>query len=367
MENLTDMTKTSKMGYFVDETQKKRQGHIDLSTIERIEKVVFPVGKVEEESGKCWGFILHTHKNGRKWVLKAASHEIREEWCARLSMIAGLLHEPIAPDTITWQKSQASKNWKEALAKRQRIYVDAKVPCWKREEDELTGSPYTVFVVQVKTNAAYLFEQQTDFSVAHRYSDFLKLSQDLLVYLKPAGVPVPYIPPRGYTNRFSGAILEERRQSFEALLEFWLNLFGDVNRIALPLLDFLKPRSGFDVPCPYIPAKYELGNIVDCNMVKLPPILRFQPGVGFPERLHALNLWLSTREPEELYAQVSCFFATKVIETIGGLSVNHRMEVAKMLVSCVNDPHRMFLILEMFPDEDIPEVVEHLKKQLQQK
>ena len=77
---------------------KKRQGQIDTSTIESIEKVVYPVGKVEEETGKGYGFILHTYNNGRKWVLKAATPDIREDWCDRIASVAGLRNVRIAPE-----------------------------------------------------------------------------------------------------------------------------------------------------------------------------------------------------------------------------------------------------------------------------
>ena len=261
------------------------------------------------------------------------------------------------------KKTQASIEWKEAMTKRQKIYVDAKVSRWKRVQDELKGTPFTVFEVNVKTNAAYMFENRTEFSVSHRYTDFLKLSKDMLVYLRPIGAPTPFMPPRGYTNRFSGAILEERRQAFEALLTFWIDMFDDVNRIGLPLLDFLKPGSSFEVDNPLIPNQYPAGNIVDISNVKLPPLLRFQKGSGFPDRLRALNMWLTTRTPQELFDVMTCYYVTRLIEAVGGFCVNHKIEVAKMLAPCVNDPHRMFLIFEMFPEENRAEVATVLNKQ----
>ena len=97
---------------------------------------------------------------------------------------------------------------------------------------------------------------------------------------------------------------------------------------------------------------------------KVPPLLRFGPNVPFDARLSALQSWLSTRSKEEMQTLMSSAFAAELVEAVGGMSASHRFNVATILYPLVNDPQRLFLLLERVPKTRLPELVEAINKTL---
>jgi hypothetical protein len=220
---------------------------------------------------------------------------------------------------------------------------------WCRREEADKKGQFTAFEVQVRTNASFLFDDQTVFSAHRRYSDFAELVKLLAPYRRPEMLQLPYIPPRHYKQRFSGALLEQRRQAFDALLHFWIDAFVFVAGLPLPLLHFLEPPPDADFHRASAGSVAVARELAPTVPARLPPLLRFQgSAASFAERFDALQTWLAHH-----HGPISAPLVARAVESVGGLSSHQRQRVAELLAPFV-EPERMFLVTELVPTMQTP-------------
>ncbi len=350
-----DLLRGARLAYYADDTLRRRQGFIDLASVRILDAPSDPRGEVHEQTGQGYELLLHT-KQGRVWHLKASTRRIRDAWGRRVAASVGLPYVEVGPTSDEATRQQASLDFRAAMTKRQRIYVQAVAVGWARKEEPDKPGQFTAFEVRVRTNASFLFDDQTEFSVFRRFTDFSDLAAHLVPYRKPGMGEAPFIPPRHYKKRFSGALLEERRQAFDALLRFWINSEDFVAGLPLPLLRFLEPPPDADFfanPAGTVPVVREME---PTTVAKLPPLLRFPEGAApFAQRLEALQMYLQHHR-----GGVSPLLAAQIVESVGGLSSRQRLQVAELMASFV-EPERLFLITQHMPSMDHQVLVQELK------
>lgn len=364
IENVSDVLKGARITYYVDESCRKRQGSIELSEIESMDVPLYPEGEVYERSGVGFVFCLQSRNQGRRWVLKATSRAIRDRWAQRLSYFVGVSFVPSEPSSIQVIRDSSPLDWTEACVRKDALYVEAKVRTLAVSVDS-RGKPFSQYVVSVRTNAGFIFKHQSCFTINHRYSEFVELQRSLLPFAPPKRAGLPYIPPRNYSDRFSGGILEERRQCFEALLQYWIDLSPAPMAMPLALRKFLEPEGNFDLssvldvlPASFVastnPSPTASHASVRVGVRSLPPILQFQSSsYAFEDRMRSLNTWLQAHEKEE----ITCVFARQLVESVGGLAMMNRVEVINRLIPLVVDRERLFLVLELIPTTLLPDVL----------
>jgi hypothetical protein len=123
-----DVLRGARITYYVDDSQKTRKGAIDLSTLTGLEAPLEPSGAVEEAPGRGFDLRLPA-RGGRVWQLKAPTRHIRDTWARRIAALLNVPFEEMGPTTEETQRREASLDFREAMAKRQRIYVQVCVAC----------------------------------------------------------------------------------------------------------------------------------------------------------------------------------------------------------------------------------------------
>ena len=364
LEGLGEVNRTTKLTYYTDETLKHKKGQIDLSDIVALEMDEKPIGSRQEDHGLGYGLTLVTKNDGRRWQLMCSVKATRDEiWAPQLSVIIGVPYERPQKTTQETQRLGASKLWREATMLQQPLFVNVRVPRWERKVEDLKDDSYTAFEVHVETNASFLFNGHTQFSIYRRYKEFIRLAEALAPYLE-TGQKAPREPPRKIVGRFSGAVIEERRQAFDGMMQFWMG--GGTHQIHLPLYEFLRAPDAYHsvTVADELEEVYVVKEAIDIQGLefkKLPPLLRFEDSsVPYLHRRETLCNWLDTRTKEELKKSLTCAFAAKLVESVGGLAASQRVEVADMLWPKVSDPQRMFLMLETIPKARVHELVKKI-------
>lgn len=206
--------------------------------------------------------------------------------------------------------------------------------------EHLKAGKFTAFVIQVRTNASFMFGGLTEWTVLKRYTDFIDMRTQLLpIMTRP---PLSELPARDWSGRFAPEIVEHRRWRFQQFLDEVLQHVPDATALPVVFRAWLAPS----IDCAPSGAASKSGGLQETSMAtdSVPSSLRFAPLVPYPARLAALAKHLASLGPDETITMTQ---AVALSARVAQVNPAHRVQVAQQLLPRVRDREgRAFLLCQ---------------------
>lgn len=351
VENQGDVLKPTVLAYYKDESKAKKQGVIELGKVTAIStSSPTSINGLEGKVGDSTvGYLLLVTVPGRVYELKVFTELARDRWAHMLRALCfGTLEawkEP-APRITEW-------DWMRVVEYRQPLILEIKVVRAVPRAEDHGGGTYTAYLVEVSTNASFMFGNNTKWVIFKRYTDFVTLRTSIISFFP--NPELPHIPARDWSGRFSPSIIEYRRQHFQVLLDDVLARLPSLTSLPLALRDWLSPsrvhQSRGEVSMVLSMDDQLVGAAKPSDGdVSLPGELRFSVLVGYAARMAALKPFLDQKD-----WKIPATLARAILRSVAQLNPSHRVEVARALFSHLEDPDRFFLLWEDLPSHLISE------------